>query len=205
MNAILLVGGFGSSEYLHQRLSNHSYGNRKIDVVQPVNALVPSNVPSFHRVLTAGRRTAIARGALLRGIDGSIIMTRRAERHYGSDFGFYYDPQDTVPPGGADHLYFDPFLEELMLPGKMNWYVKKGAKIEPSRSSFQWISQVTPGHQPTFVFSSTLYDCELEEAPEYLWQKPTGTPSAPIFSPPNGNSGQTSLHVSRKPLFHPSS
>jgi len=38
VKAILLVGGFGSSEYLHYRLSNHIYGDRKIKVLQPVNA-----------------------------------------------------------------------------------------------------------------------------------------------------------------------
>jgi tRNA A37 threonylcarbamoyltransferase TsaD len=38
VKAILLVGGFGSSEYLRYRLSNHTYGDRKIKVLQPVNA-----------------------------------------------------------------------------------------------------------------------------------------------------------------------
>lgn len=38
VKAIILVGGFGSSEYLRKRLSSHTYGDRKIDVLQPVNA-----------------------------------------------------------------------------------------------------------------------------------------------------------------------
>jgi phosphoribosylformylglycinamidine (FGAM) synthase-like amidotransferase family enzyme len=38
VKAILLVGGFGSSEYLRYGLSNHTYGDRKIKVLQPVNA-----------------------------------------------------------------------------------------------------------------------------------------------------------------------
>jgi len=38
VNAILLVGGFGSSEYLRKRLSEHTYGNREFKVLQPVHA-----------------------------------------------------------------------------------------------------------------------------------------------------------------------
>ena len=38
VKAILLVGGFGSSEYLFKRLSSHTYGGLKIEVLQPVNA-----------------------------------------------------------------------------------------------------------------------------------------------------------------------
>jgi hypothetical protein len=36
--AILLVGGFGSSEYLMMRLGSHVFGGQKIRVLQPVNA-----------------------------------------------------------------------------------------------------------------------------------------------------------------------
>lgn len=38
VKAILLVGGFGSSEYLRKRLAEHTYGGRMIDVLQPVSA-----------------------------------------------------------------------------------------------------------------------------------------------------------------------
>jgi len=38
VKAILLVGGFGSSEYLLKRLSRHTYDDREIKVLQPVNA-----------------------------------------------------------------------------------------------------------------------------------------------------------------------
>ena len=38
VKAILLVGGFGSSVYLRNRLSDHTYGDQKIDILQPVNA-----------------------------------------------------------------------------------------------------------------------------------------------------------------------
>jgi hypothetical protein len=36
--AILLVGGFGSSEYLRKRLQEARYGGKELQVLQPVNA-----------------------------------------------------------------------------------------------------------------------------------------------------------------------
>lgn len=156
VKAIILVGGFGSSEYLHYRLSNHTYGDRKIKVLQPVNA-----------------RTAIARGALLRGLEGSIIMTRCAPRHYGNEFEAEYNPGDNVPPGALLRRYFHPLLGSWMIPDKMNWHVKKGEAIEPSRASFTHMHLVLPGEQPDSSVSVPLYACDLDQAPEYMWQNPT--------------------------------
>jgi hypothetical protein len=36
--AIILVGGFGSSEYLRKRLEEARYGGRELQVLQPINA-----------------------------------------------------------------------------------------------------------------------------------------------------------------------
>jgi len=68
-----------------------------------------------------------------------------------------------------------------MISDKMRWFIKKGMVTEPSCSSFQWIVHLIPGEQPTFAFMSTLYKCELDEAPEYMWQEPTSKPSASPF------------------------
>ncbi|KAL7267654.1 hypothetical protein RUND412_009750 [Rhizina undulata] len=58
--AILLVGGFGSSEYLCKRLSEHLFLDHK------------------------------TRGALIRGLDGSFVKDQIARRHYGLSVSLPY-------------------------------------------------------------------------------------------------------------------
>jgi len=129
------------------------------------------------------RRTAIARGALLRGVDGSIIMTRRAPRHYGTAYEQFYGCGHGISPDAKKHVYRSDSLEALMIPGRMDWFIKKGTAIKPALSSFSWIVRIQPRQEPDFLFMSSLYSYELDGAPEYRWQKPTGTFSIP-FSPP---------------------
>jgi len=135
----------------------------------------PSHRPLRQLRIKDPRRTAIARGALLRGIEGSIIMIRRAPRHYGSEFEDEYNPGDNLPPGALQRRYFHPLLGSLMIPDKMKWHVKMGETIEPSRASFTHIQLVPPGEQPNSSASVPLYACDLDQAPEYMWQNPTGT------------------------------
>ncbi|KAI5776136.1 hypothetical protein EDC01DRAFT_506796 [Geopyxis carbonaria] len=62
VNAILLVGGLGTSQYLFERIQNHAFQGRNIVVMKPGQG-----------------KSAIARGALMRGLDGSIVTERRYE------------------------------------------------------------------------------------------------------------------------------
>ncbi|PIG88527.1 Hsp70 family chaperone [Aspergillus arachidicola] len=64
--AIVLVGGFGSSEYLLRRLQKE---NPTVTVLQPPNAW-----------------SAVVSGAVHRGLGGNQIERRVARRHYGIEF-----------------------------------------------------------------------------------------------------------------------
>jgi len=103
-----------------------------------------------------------------------MIVTRRARRYYGSTADDLFTPGGNYPPGVKDHMYMDPRFLQLLIEDKMTWHVKKGATIEPSRTTFLWSTLLPPDRQPDFIFSSTLYACELNEAPEYKWQNPPG-------------------------------
>lgn len=70
VNAILLVGGFGESEYLYQRVHAWAY-QYNIQVIQPREA-----------------STAIVRGAVMKGLEPKVgpektQVVRRARRSYG--------------------------------------------------------------------------------------------------------------------------
>ncbi|KAI5856586.1 hypothetical protein BZA05DRAFT_204555 [Tricharina praecox] len=150
VKGILLVGGFGSSGYLLKRLEGHTYRGKRISVLQPVNA-----------------QTAIARGALLRGFDGSIVMARRATRHYGSS----YNSRNCSLPEALGHIYRCPYEDVLKVSDKMHWYIVKGTAIGQSHRTFRRHVRAPPGEEPDFKFESHLYACDLDDAPVYKWQK----------------------------------
>ncbi|KKY34570.1 putative hsp70 protein [Diaporthe ampelina] len=95
VSGIILVGGFGQSDYLYRRLKSHftsaapppyserpthasalsSAGdNSSIEVMQPVYAW-----------------TAVVRGAVLRGLEGNMVISRKARMHYGTSYATVFD------------------------------------------------------------------------------------------------------------------
>jgi len=107
-------------------------------------------------------------------------MCRRAPRYYGSTCSSF---TNTDSPEVAGHVYLCTKSEKLKVRDKMNWYVTKGMAIKPSDASFSRKVRITQGEEPCFVFTSSLYACDLDEAPEYKWQNPNGTlfPTSPLF------------------------
>jgi len=138
VSAILLVGGFGQSNYLHARIKSHFNGlnfppeyseistpetiansinglrnttnrpNRIIEVMQPINAW-----------------TAVARGAVMRGLQGSIALARMTRYHYGIRTTAIFDP--------TEHLlvdrFWDPITETFRVGNRMVWYLARGVAV----------------------------------------------------------------------------
>lgn len=79
VSALLLVGGFGGSEYLRMQIENHFSGDDEdiptLTVIQPVNAW-----------------SAVTRGAMLRAIQGDIVQTRIIRHHYGISIQETWNP-----------------------------------------------------------------------------------------------------------------
>lgn len=110
VNAMILVGGFGQSECLLNRLrAKYSHTQPRIEVMQPVNAW-----------------TAVVRGAVLRGLEGAeLILNRKARRHYGVHIHDVFQPNKH-----AAHLrYWDDNTERWMARDQMQWYIKKGDTV----------------------------------------------------------------------------
>ena len=107
VSAILLVGGFGSSAYLFSRLKDEKFSRNpeSLQVIQPV-----------------GARTAIARGAVVRGLDGSIVADKRARRFYGITVA------TTLIPLKAEPLRFWDDVDRCWrAPGCFLWSIKKAS------------------------------------------------------------------------------
>jgi len=140
VSAILLVGGFGQSMYLHSRVKSHfnrsnfppSYteiigisravaviaraarpSNRIIEVMQPPNAW-----------------TAVTRGAIIRGLEGSITRVRITRYHYGITCNEPFDSANHP----IDRRFWSSIQETYRTRGCMEWYVAKGTAVSAQQA-----------------------------------------------------------------------
>lgn len=106
--SILLVGGFGSSEYLFMRLKNKyadvlSTKDNPDVVLQPVDSW-----------------TAVVRGAVIRGME-TIVQTRKSRYHYGVKYWEYFDENIH----SEEHKYWDTTREKWLAENQIKWYIAK--------------------------------------------------------------------------------
>lgn len=141
---ILVVGGFGASEYLFQQIKLHVPPQFQSKVVRPMDAVA-----------------AIVKGAVTAGITERIITHRVARRHYLmatlQPFKEGYHPEAYRVPSldGKDRCKFTRQI-----------FVQKGQKVkngEPVKVSF--FRQVAPG--ATLMYEDVLYACDDDICPEY--------------------------------------
>lgn len=129
VSGIVLVGGFGQSDYLYRRLKQHftsaappPYSERpthasasatqdggSIEVMQPVYAW-----------------TAVVRGAVLRGLEGNMVISRKSRMHYGTSYATVYDEEKH----SVSERYWSPLWERWMVSDRMQWHI---AKVSPQR------------------------------------------------------------------------
>ncbi|KAG5958550.1 hypothetical protein E4U57_001257 [Claviceps arundinis] len=142
---ILVVGGFGASEYLFQQIKLHVPPMFQSKVVRPMDSVA-----------------AIVKGAVTAGITERIITSRVARRHYLmatlQPFKEGYHPEAYRIPSldGKDRCKFTRQI-----------FVQKGQKMkngEPVKVSF--FRQVAPG--ATLMYEDVLYVCDDDVCPEYI-------------------------------------
>ncbi|KAG9254232.1 uncharacterized protein F5Z01DRAFT_122594 [Emericellopsis atlantica] len=141
---ILVVGGFGASEYLFQQIKLHVPPQFQSKVVRPMDSVA-----------------AIVKGAVTSGISERIVTHRVARRHYLmatlQPFKEGYHPEAYRVPSldGKDRCKFTRQI-----------FVQKGQRVkngEPVRVSF--FRQVAPG--ATLMYEDVLYACDDDVCPEY--------------------------------------
>ncbi|KAL1875351.1 hypothetical protein VTK73DRAFT_10085 [Phialemonium thermophilum] len=163
VSGIILVGGFGQSDYLYRRLKSHftsaappPYSERptynsastlqdggSIEVMQPMYAW-----------------TAVVRGAVLRGLEGSMVISRKARLHYGTSYATVYDEAKH----SVSERYWSPLWERWMVSDRMQWHIAKGEAISPlSPIAFHYTRNFRPGQ--SLVVTDDLIACEADEPP----------------------------------------
>lgn len=129
VSGIVLVGGFGQSDYLYRRLKAHftsvappPYSERpshahitseqggSIEVMQPVYAW-----------------TAVVRGAVLRGLEGNMVISRKARMHYGTSYATVFDEEKH----SVSERYWSPLWERWMVSDRMQWHIAKVSHLGP--------------------------------------------------------------------------
>ncbi|KAK8104112.1 uncharacterized protein PG998_011145 [Apiospora kogelbergensis] len=137
---ILVVGGFGASEYLFQQIKLHVPPQFQAKVVRPMDSVA-----------------AIVKGAVTAGITERVVTHRVARRHYLmatlQPFKEGYHPEAYRVPSldGKDRCKFTRQI-----------FVQKGQKVkigEPVKVSF--FRQVAPG--ATLMYEDILYACDDDE------------------------------------------
>ncbi|KAL2819288.1 hypothetical protein BDW59DRAFT_151587 [Aspergillus cavernicola] len=144
INRVVLVGGFGDSEYLRQAIRSTFENDGKITVTVP-------DIP----------QAAIVQGAALRGLEGLQSTTKRCRRHYG------FSIHGTFRPGidkEADS-YWDTYTDTKMVQGIMKWAITKGQKYAAGHT------ESFPLHWKAYPSSTTLpsiqfYACDQTIGPE---------------------------------------
>lgn len=141
VSGIVLVGGFGQSNYLYKRLKAHfntaappPYSERPTHA--QANALIESGAVEVMQPVYAW--TAVVRGAVLRGLEGSMVITRKSRYHYGTSYATVYDEDKHQ----VSERYWSPLWERWMVSDRMQWHI---AKVRECTSPSMTLTKYPPG------------------------------------------------------------
>lgn len=124
VSGIVLVGGFGQSDYLYRRLKSHftsaappPYSERPTHA----NANATEEMGSIEVMQPVYAWTAVVRGAVLRGLEGNMVISRKSRMHYGTSYATVYDPTKH----SVSERYWSPLWERWMVSDRMQWHIAK--------------------------------------------------------------------------------
>ncbi|KAG7053623.1 Hsp70-like protein [Colletotrichum scovillei] len=134
IRAILLVGGFGASNYLKERLRNAI--DKSIQIMQPPNAW-----------------QAVVQGAVMKGLAQVSpdkltqvkVQNRKARKHYGTEWRSKYDAKLHKH---LEHKRHWCGLDGCYKVYTMEWFIQRGDNVsenEPFYTSFVWTGLVSQG------------------------------------------------------------
>ncbi|KAI0437834.1 hypothetical protein F4803DRAFT_570343 [Xylaria telfairii] len=121
IRSIILVGGFGQSMYLRERveraISEDKSIQAHIEILQPPNGWL-----------------SVARGAAIKGLaeakpedyDIPVVMSRTARKHYGYEVGVQFDSNVHSPL--ISKKYWDRFFGDWRVRA-MDWFIKRGERV----------------------------------------------------------------------------
>ncbi|KAF2190811.1 Hsp70 family protein-like protein [Zopfia rhizophila CBS 207.26] len=159
---IVLVGGFGQSNYLYSRMKAHFNNAPPPPYTERPTHAVAMNAPQTIEVMHPMYAwTAVVRGAVLRGLEGSMVMSRRSRWHYGTSYATVFD--EAKHP--ISDRYWSPLWERWMVSDRMQWHIAKGAQVSEAQPiSFHYTRNFRPGQ--SLIVEDDLIACDADTAPE---------------------------------------
>ena len=131
IDTVYLVGGFGGSQYIYERVkANLPYGIKLI-------------VPKDHKL-------AVCKGAVLFQQSSSVIQSRISDAYYGLSVRERYDP--TKHP--SSHKVYNDSLERYDCRDVFEIFIKKGQTV---RHSDYFEKSFLPGSKTTDVATLSVY------------------------------------------------
>ncbi|KAF2839632.1 actin-like ATPase domain-containing protein [Patellaria atrata CBS 101060] len=162
VSGIVLVGGFGQSNYLYQRMRTHfNTAPPPPYTERPTHAVALQSNQSIEVMHPMYAWTAVVRGAVLRGLEGSMVVSRRSRWHYGTSYATVFD--ETRHP--VSDRYWSPLWERWMVSDRMQWHIAKGAQVSDSQPiSFHYTRNFRPGQ--SLIVEDDLIACDSDVAPD---------------------------------------
>ncbi|KFH41742.1 Heat shock 70 kDa protein 12A-like protein [Hapsidospora chrysogenum ATCC 11550] len=163
VSGIVLVGGFGQSDYLYRRLKAHftsaappPYSERPTHA----NATTIQETGSIEVMQPVYAWTAVVRGAVLRGLEGNMVISRKSRMHYGTSYATVYDEEKH----SVSERYWSPLWERWMVSDRMQWHIAKGESLSPvSPIAFHYTRNFRPGQ--SLIVTDDLIACDADEPP----------------------------------------
>lgn len=133
VSSIILVGGFGQSTYLYERMQKHFKTNHPPAYSQSsANGHVMQSADKSISILRPRYAwTAVARGAAMRALEGPIVRERRARFHYGTTCRPIFDPRKH--PSSSRH--WDKLDRCCRANKAMKWYIEKDSLMSEDRAT----------------------------------------------------------------------
>ncbi|KAK4102666.1 actin-like ATPase domain-containing protein [Parathielavia hyrcaniae] len=164
VSGIILVGGFGQSDYLYRRLKSHFTTSTAPPPYTelPTSAVIDlQDRTSIEVMQPVYAWTAVVRGAVLRGLEGNMVISRKARMHYGTSYATVYDEAKH----SVMERYWSPLWERWMVSDRMQWHIAKGEALSPLQPvAFHYTRNFRPGQ--SLVVTDDLIACEADEPPK---------------------------------------
>ncbi len=159
VSGIILVGGFGQSNYLYNKLKAHfntepppPYTERPTHAA----AVVPSRNIEVLQPMYAW--TAVVRGAVLRGLEGNMVMKRRSRWHYGTTYATVFD----VDKHPASERYYSHLWGRWMVSNRMQWHIEKACISVSTRNLRRLLIRYVALGRPNFGQPTHLFPLHQE-------------------------------------------
>ncbi|KAF2762167.1 actin-like ATPase domain-containing protein [Pseudovirgaria hyperparasitica] len=162
VSGIVLVGGFGQSNYLYSRMKSHfNTAPPPPYTERPTHAVALNSPQSIEVMHPMYAWTAVVRGAVIRGLEGGMVVSRRSRWHYGTSYATVFD--EVKHP--ISDRYWSPLWERWMVSDRMQWHIAKGAQVSESQPiSFHYTRNFRPGQ--SLVVEDDLIACDSDTAPD---------------------------------------